>query len=43
LKKGIKISVKDGKGSTPLHWACYSGMENAAKALIAWGAEINNQ
>lgn len=25
LNKGLKISVADSKGSTPLHWACYSG------------------
>lgn len=25
LNKGLKISVTDSKGSTPLHWACYSG------------------
>jgi hypothetical protein len=35
--------VTDSKGSTPLHWACYSGMENSAYALISWGAEIDKQ
>lgn len=34
----MKISTEDAKGSTALHWACYSGQENAAYALIAWGA-----
>lgn len=25
MSKGMKISAEDGKGSTALHWACYSG------------------
>ena len=33
----------DGKGSTPLHWACYSGQENAAFALMSWGSSIDLQ
>lgn len=39
----MKISTEDAKGSTALHWACYSGQENAAYALIAWGAELDKQ
>jgi ankyrin repeat protein len=39
----MKISTEDGKGSTALHWACYSGQENSAYALLAWGAEIDKQ
>lgn len=38
MSKGFKIQVEDGKGSTPLHWACYSGRESSVNALIAWGA-----
>lgn len=43
ISKGFKISVEDSKGSTPLHWACYSGKENSVNALLAWGAEMNVQ
>jgi ankyrin repeat protein len=25
MSKGFKICVEDAKGSTPMHWACYSG------------------
>lgn len=43
MNKGLKISAQDAKGSTALHWACYSGQENSAYALLAWGAEIDKQ
>ena len=43
MHKGFKIGVKDFKGSTPLHWACYSAQENAVNALIAWLAELDAQ
>jgi palmitoyltransferase len=39
----MKISTEDSKGSTALHWACYSGQENSAYALLAWGAEMDKQ
>lgn len=38
MSKGFKIQVEDNKGSTPMHWACYSGRENAVNALLSWGA-----
>lgn len=43
MSKGFKIQVEDSKGSTPLHWACYSGSESAVNALMAWEAEIDCQ
>ena len=43
MNKGFKISMKDFKGSTALHWACYSGQENAVSALLSWDAEIDLQ
>lgn len=43
MTKGLKIGVTDSKGNTPLHWACYSGMEHAAFALVSWGAEIDRR
>jgi ankyrin repeat protein len=43
MGKGMKIGSTDFGGSTPLHWACYSGAERAVAALLAWGAEIDCQ
>lgn len=43
MSKGFKIQVEDSKGSTPLHWACYSGSESAVNALLAWESEIDCQ
>jgi palmitoyltransferase len=43
ISQGLDIDIVDKKGSTPLHWACYSGMENSSNALIAWGSNINKQ
>ena len=34
------INATDHRGSTPLHWACYSKSEIAISYLIAWKAEI---
>ena len=33
----------DDKGSTLLHWACYSGSQESAELLIAFGADPNAQ
>ena len=33
----------DENGSTPLHWACYSGAEEAVNFLLNLGADINAQ
>ena len=38
MKKGFNLHIKDSKGSTPLHWACYSGKEMASNYLISWGS-----
>jgi ankyrin repeat protein len=43
MNKGFKIQVEDSKGSTPLHWACYSGSDSSVNALLAWGSEIDCQ
>ena len=43
MNKGLKLAVTDSKGSTALHWACYSGQENAVSALLSWGAEMDSQ
>ena len=28
-------------GSTPLHWACFTGSLAAAAMLLAWNAKLN--
>ncbi|CAD8166931.1 unnamed protein product [Paramecium pentaurelia] len=43
LQKGIPINVVDNKGSSPLHWAAYSGSYNAVNFLISWNANLNLQ
>jgi ankyrin repeat protein len=32
----VDINTKDDRGSTPLHWACYSHSEIALSYLLAW-------
>lgn len=34
-KKHMDINDKDNKGSTPLHWACYSKSEYALSYILA--------
>lgn len=36
-QKDVDINKKDKRGSTPLHWACYSNSEIALSYLLAWG------
>ncbi|CAD8075430.1 unnamed protein product [Paramecium sonneborni] len=43
LQKGIAVNVVDNKGSSPLHWAAYSGAYNAVNFLISWNANLNLQ
>ena len=31
----------DEIGSTPLHWACYSGSENVVTLLLSWGVDTS--
>ena len=33
---GLEPNAQDKKGSTPLHWACYSKSEISASYLLAW-------
>ena len=40
---GIDVNAKDNRGSTPLHWACYSRSEIAICYLLAWEININAQ
>ena len=41
---GLDLNKKDGKGSTPLHWAAYLASENAVNFLSSWEEiDINAQ
>lgn len=35
-QKGVAIRSRDNRGSTPMHWACYSKSEVALIYLLAW-------
>lgn len=34
--KGMDLRSRDNRGSTPMHWACYSKSEVALIYLLAW-------
>ena len=38
---GVDINAQDDKGSTPLHWACYSHSEIALSYILAWEPELD--
>lgn len=37
----MSIEDRDNRGSTPLHWACYSRSEFALSYLLAMNPELN--
>lgn len=37
------IQSPDEMGSTPLHWACYTGSETAATFLLSWKLDVNTK
>ena len=39
----LGIHSIDEVGSTPLHWACYTGSEIAVTFLLSWGADVNSR
>ncbi len=41
LARGAEDSAKDSEGSTPLIWACFSGLESVAQTLRDRGADVN--
>lgn len=43
MKLGLNINALDKRGSSPLHWACYSQSEIALSYLLAWKPELNLQ
>jgi ankyrin repeat protein len=42
-KFSIEIQSVDDLGSTPLHWACYTGSETSVMFLLSWPQNINAQ
>jgi len=40
-KLGLDLNARDKRGSTPLHWACYSSSEIALSYILAWSPEMN--
>ena len=40
---GLDINTRDSVNSTPLHWACYTGSQDAVNFVLAQNAEINLQ
>jgi len=38
----MTIEGRDNRGSTPLHWACYSRSEFALSYLLSMGPEIDS-
>ena len=41
IQKGLDINSRDKKGSTPLHWAAFSGAELALSYILAWDIDVN--
>ena len=37
----VDLNQQDKRGSTPLHWACYSNSEIALSYLLAWEPQLN--
>ena len=40
---GLNLNSVDNRGSTPLHWACYSLSEVSLTYLLAWNLDVNVQ
>ena len=42
VRAGLKINSIDGRKSTPLHWAAFSGAELTMNYIVAWGGKLND-
>jgi ankyrin repeat protein len=40
-RSNVSTNIKDNLGTTPLHWACYNGSENALSFILARNVDIN--
>ncbi len=40
-KLGVDLNKPDNRGSTPLHWACYSMSEIALSYILAWNPNMD--
>lgn len=40
VEKGADVNIKDGSGSTPLHWAAHRGSLDIAEYLISKGCDV---
>jgi ankyrin repeat protein len=43
IKFDMSFDVRDKEGSTPLHWACYSGSERVVGYLLTHSININSR
>ena len=43
MRKDMDINEQDNRGSTPLHWACYSKAEYALNYILAFGPNLEIQ
>ena len=41
--KGMDLKIRDNRGSTPLHWACYPKSEIALNYLLSWVTNLEEQ
>jgi len=41
MNAGLDLNLRDQRGSTPLHWACYSHSEIALSYLLAWNPNLD--
>jgi len=42
-EKGMDLRCKDSRGSTPIHWVCYSKSEIALCYLLSWVKILDDQ
>lgn len=42
LKRSMSLEEKDNRGSTPLHWACYSRSEFALSYILAMNPNLDS-
>ena len=39
----MDLKSRDNRGSTPLHWACYSKSEIALNYILSWITDLEDQ